>query len=195
MPGVTAGVSCDDETLVNLARGGDRSAGEELLLRHYEVAYRVACRLLGNTEDARDAVQDAVIKALAHLSDFDGRSGFKTWFLKIVHNTAIDSGRKRKRRPTLGLSDESRGNVEPSFEEDPDAPGLTQGDLRRILDEALVRLTLPIRTTFILFAESGLSYKEIAEIQDVPIGTVMSRLHYARHKLQSFLNLDEIEGI
>lgn len=194
MPGATAGVSCDDETLVNLARGGDRPACEELFRRHYEVAYRVACRLLANKDDALDVVQDAVIKALAHVKDFDGRSGFKTWFLRIVHNTAIDSGRKRKRRPSLGLSDESHMNAEPSFEEDP-ARGLTQRDLRRILDQALGRLTPTIRSTFILFAEAGLSYKEIADVQDVPIGTVMSRLHYARHKLQSFLNLDEITGI
>ena len=194
MPGAIAGVWCDDETLVNLARGGDRPACEELFRRHHEVAYRVAFRLLGNHDDALDSVQDGVIKALAHLKDFDGRSGFKTWFLRIVYNTAVDSSRKRKRRPTLGLSDDDRGGIEPATDDDP-ARGLNQKDLRRILDEALGRLSPTTRTTFILCAEAGLSYKEIADVQGVPIGTVMSRIHSARQKLQSFLNLDELEGI
>lgn len=194
MPGATAGVWCDDETLVNLARGGDRPACEELFRRHHEVAYRVAFRLLGNKDDALDSVQDGVIKALAHLKDFDGRSGFKTWFLRIISNTAIDSGRKRKRRPTLGLGDDERGGIEPATDDDP-ARGLNQQDLRRVLDEALGRLTTTTRITFVLYAEAGLSYKEIADVQSVPIGTVMSRIHSARQKLQSFLNLDELEGI
>ena len=81
---------------------------------------------------------------------------------------------------------------EPAHEEDP-AHGLHRKDLRRALDAALNRLTPATRTTFVLFAEAGLSYKEISDALDVPIGTVMSRLHYARHKLQSYL--EGIEGL
>jgi RNA polymerase sigma-70 factor (ECF subfamily) len=185
-------VDCDDETLVQLARGGDRPACEELFRRHRDPAYRVAFRMLGHHEDALDAVQEGFIKAIAHLGKFDGRSGFRTWLLRIVHNAAIDSGRKRKRRPSLGISDEENRPIDPACDDDP-ARGLNRQDLRRILDRALNRLSPKTRTTFILFAEENLSYKEIAEIQDVPIGTVMSRLSYARHKLQSYLDLDEIE--
>lgn len=94
----------------------------------------------------------------------------------------------------LGLGDNDQGASEPAFEDDP-TRGLNQQDLRRILDAALNRLTATTRTTFVLYAEAGLSYKDIADIQDVPIGTVMSRIHAARQKLQGFLNLDEIEGI
>jgi RNA polymerase sigma-70 factor (ECF subfamily) len=193
MPGAPAGVSSDDETLVHLARGGDRLACEELFRRHRDVAYRVAYRLLGHHDDALDAVQDGFIKALAHLDDFDGRSGFRTWLLRIVYNAAIDLGRKRKRRPLTGLGEDERNGSEPSLDDDP-ARDLNREDLRRILEAALNRLTPTTRSTFILFAEAGLSYKEIAETQNVPIGTVMSRLHYARHKLQSYLDLDEMEG-
>ncbi|MEJ7640354.1 MAG: RNA polymerase sigma factor [Singulisphaera sp.] len=192
MPEAPTGDSTPDETLVALAREGDRPAREELFRRHWGVAYRVAYRLLGHEHDAHDAVQEGLLKANVHLDDFDGRSGFRTWLLKIVTNAALDSGRKRKRRPTLGLGDGEGNGPEPAHEEDP-AHGLLRKDLRRALEVALNRLTPATRTTFVLFAEAGLSYKEISDALDVPIGTVMSRLHYARHKLQSYL--EGIEGL
>ena len=192
MPEAPTAVTTPDEILVALAREGDRPAREELFRRHWGVAYRVAYRLLGHEHDAHDAVQEGLLKANIHLDDFDGRSGFRTWLLKIVTNAALDSGRKRKRRPTLGLGDGEGNGPEPAREEDP-AHGLHRKDLRRALDAALNRLTPATRTTFILFAEAGLSYKEISDTLDVPIGTVMSRLHYARHKLQSYL--EGIEGL
>jgi RNA polymerase sigma-70 factor (ECF subfamily) len=195
----------DDEALVRLARGGDRAACEELFVRHRGIAYRVAFRLLGNEQDALDAVQDGLLKAFSALGDFDGRSGFRTWLVRVVTNAAIDLGRKRGRRAALGIvaghgfgpadpaDADGHRRPEPATDDDP-ARGLHREDLRRALDAALARLSTPIRTTFVLFAEAGLSYKEIAEAQNVPIGTVMSRLNHARKKLQSFLNLDEIEG-
>jgi RNA polymerase sigma-70 factor (ECF subfamily) len=196
MPGAPTGVlMSDDETLVTLARQGDRPACEELFHRHWDASYRVAYRLLGHEQDALDAVQDALLKAVAHLDDFDGRSGFRTWLLRIVHNAALDAGRKRKRRrPSLTLADgENPGGPDPPCLDDP-AQGLHRQDLRRQLDAALARLAPKIRETFVLFAESGLGYKEIAQIQEIPIGTVMSRLSYARQKLQLFLDLDQMEG-
>lgn len=194
MPEVATGVSTPDETLVVLARQGDRSACEELFHRHRTIAYSVAYRLLGHEQDAQDAVQDGLVKAIVHLSEFDGRSEFRTWLLRIIHNAALDLGRRRRRRPALSLVDSEANGAEPSCEDDP-ARGLHRQDLRRQINGALERLPWKIRETFVLFAEAGLSYKEIAEFQDIPIGTVMSRLNSARHKLQSYLNLDEIAGI
>src|SRR6185312_12247593 len=103
MPEASIATMATDEALVRLAREGDPSAREELFRRHWGVAYRVAYRLLGHDQDAQDATQDGMIKALSHLHDFDGRSGFRTWLLKIVTNSAYDAGRRRKRRTTLGL--------------------------------------------------------------------------------------------
>ena len=103
MPEASIGATATDEILVHLARRGDRSALEELFRRHWGVAHRVAFRLLGHDQDAQDATQECMIKALSHLNDFDGRSGFRTWLLRIVTNAAFDAGRKRKRRPTVGL--------------------------------------------------------------------------------------------
>lgn len=179
-PGESA---CSDEDLVRRAREGDLEARDELFGRSRDLAYRIAVRLLGQSDDAWDAVQDGFIKAFLHLGEFDGRSRFRTWLLRIVTNAARDVGRRRGRRPTVRLGDSSTDGADPSFEHDP-AQNLHTADLRRKLDAALARLSPQIRESFVLFAEGEMSYKEIAECQGVPIGTVMSRLHFARQKLQ-----------
>jgi len=179
---VLTGVQTPDEALVRSAREGDDSAREELFRRYRSDSYHYAYRLLGHEQDALDVVQESMLKAFAALGEFDGRSGFRTWLLRIVTNTAYDWGRRRKRRPR-GHDDEMTDR-EPATDDDP-ARRLYQQDLRMALDQALDRLSYTIRTTFILFAELGLSYKEIAEAQNVPIGTVMSRIHAAREKLQA----------
>lgn len=183
MTGVPA---APDETLVDLARGGDTAAREELFRRHFTLAHRVAYRLLGSDHDALDAVQDGFLKAVLHLGDFDGRSGFRTWLLRIVTNSALDQGRKRRRRPTLRLDEEAGESPATAAEVDP-ARGLHREDLRRSLNAALAKLSPDTRATFVMFAEAGMSYKDIAEAQNLPIGTVMSRLHFARQKLQKDL--------
>jgi RNA polymerase sigma-70 factor (ECF subfamily) len=188
------GVLTPDETLVDRSREGDGSAREELFHRHWGIAYRVAYRLLGHEQDAGDAVQEAFLKALTHLDDFDGRSGFRTWLLRIVTNAALDAGRRRGRRSALSLGETHTQGSEPACHDDP-AHGLYRQDLRRILDDALDRLSPDLRAAFVLFAEGGLSYKEIAAVQEIPLGTVMSRISGARRKLQSVLDLDRIDGI
>ena len=182
----------DDETLVRRARQGDPASRDELFRRHRGVAYRVAYRLLGNEHDAQDAVQDGLLKAFASLDDFDGRSGFRTWLVRVVTNAALDLGRKRGRRNVLsGLSARSlEGGRRP--DDDP-SRGLRRDDLRQALNAALGRLSPKLKTTFVLFAEGGLSYKEVAETQGVPIGTVMSRLHEARRRLQADPELKALE--
>ena len=194
MPEATIDVTASDDILVDLARKGDRPSMEELFRRHWGVAHRVAYRLLGHEQDAQDATQECMIKALNHLNDFNGQSGFKTWLLRIVTNAALDSGRRKKRRPTTGLgqTEGDAGPIEPSIDEDP-ALSLRRQDLRKALDAALDRISPKQRQTFVLFAEAGLSYEEIAEVQEVPIGTVMSRIYYARTKLQSYL--EGVDGL
>jgi len=192
MPEAAVDTSAPDEVLVGVARGGDRPALEELFRRHSGVAYRVAYRFLGNEHDARDAVQDGLLKAMIHLNAFDGRRGFRTGLLRIVTNAALDAGRKRKRRPTVGLGDGEAGGVEPTVDDDPTL-GLRRKDLEATLGAALDRLSPENRATFILYAEAGCSYKEIAAIQGKPIGTIMSRLHYARQKLQA--SLEGVDGL
>ncbi len=190
---LTTSVQTPDELLVRRAREGDAAAREELFQRHRGDSYRVAYRQLGNEQDALDVVQEAMLKAFSALGDFDGRSGFRTWLLKIVTNTALDWGRRRKRRPNGPAGENPDHSPDPAAD-DP-ARRLYQQDLRRALDQALGRLTPTIRSTFVLFAEAGMSYKEIAEAQCVPIGTVMSRIHAARVKLQADLDWDRLNGL
>jgi RNA polymerase sigma-70 factor (ECF subfamily) len=178
-----------DEQLLARFANGDREALEELFRRYRQLAYRVAFRLLGQEADALDAVQDGFIKALTHLSGFRGKSSFKTWLLRVVSNAALDLGRKRGRRETLSLDvarANGRGNEQPLASANP-AQGLEQADLRQLLDDALASLPEAQRRTFVLHADGDLSYREVAEAMGISIGTVMSRLFYARQKLRAYL--------
>jgi RNA polymerase sigma-70 factor (ECF subfamily) len=178
-----------DEQLLARFAAGEREALEELFRRYRLVAYRVAYRLLGQEADALDAVQDGFIKALTHLSGFQGKSSFKTWLLRVVSNAALDLGRKRGRREMLSL-DAAPGedaNVSPALSYQDPTEGLERADLRQLLDEALATLPEAQRRTFVLHADGDLSYREVAEVMGISIGTVMSRLFYARQKLRAYL--------
>jgi RNA polymerase sigma-70 factor (ECF subfamily) len=178
----------DNELLARLGCG-DRYALDELFRRYRLVAYRVAHRLLGNEADALDAVQDGFLKALTHLSGFQGRSTFKTWLLRVVSNAALDLGRQRGRRELLSLDavlPQEREPVSLAGAEEVSA-GLERADLRQALDAALALLPEAQRRTFVLHADAELSYREVAEVLGISIGTVMSRLFYARQKLRVYL--------
>lgn len=183
-----------DLALVQSARSGDDAARSELYERYRDDSYRVAYRLLSNEHDALDVVQEAMIKAFAGLDEFDGRCGFRSWLLRIVTNTALDWGRRRKRRSMVFEADAAAKSAELVMHDDPSAR-IQRQELRQILDQALDRLSPALRTTFVLHAELHLSYKEIAETQDVPIGTVMSRIHAARGKLQALLDWDRLKDL
>jgi RNA polymerase sigma-70 factor (ECF subfamily) len=175
--------------LARFARG-DRRAQDELFKRYRVLAYRVAHRLLGNEADALDAVQDGFIKALTHLSGFQGRSTFKTWLLRVVSNAALDLGRQRGRRETLSLNAVELGErerIDPLTIEN-QAGGLEREELRRMLERALATLPEAQRRTFVLHADAELSYREVADVLGISIGTVMSRLYYARQKLRVCLS-------
>jgi RNA polymerase sigma-70 factor (ECF subfamily) len=182
-------LALSDEALLKQAVAGERDSLEELFKRYRLVAFRVAHRLLGNEADALDAVQEAFVKALVHLPTFQGRSSFKTWMLRVVSNAALDLGRQRGRRETLSMDSlgvKYREECEPLVHVEP-ARDLERQDLRRKLHEALSQLPAAQRQTFVLHAEAELSYREVAEALDISIGTVMSRLYYARQRLRVLL--------
>ncbi|MBI1913817.1 MAG: RNA polymerase sigma factor [Planctomycetes bacterium] len=179
----------DDDCLLRRVAEGKREALEELFRRYRVAAYRVASRLLGNEADALDAVQEGFVKALTHLSGFQRRSSFKTWLLRVVSNAALDLGRQRGRREAVSLeaAEVRDANLSLLLVPDESAARLDRAELRRLLDQALQTLSEPQRQTFVLHAEAGLSYREVAEVMDISIGTVMSRLYYARQKLRNYL--------
>ncbi len=179
-----------DECLLARLANGEREALDQLFSRYRLVAYRVAYRLLGNEADALDAVQEGFIKVLTRLDSFEGRSTFKTWLLRVVSNAALDLGRQRGRRETRSLDVSDNGDPDspqPLTHDDP-ALGLERADLRRLLNEALTTLSEAQRQTFVLHAEAELSYRQVADVLGISIGTVMSRLYYARLRLREYLS-------
>src|SRR5262245_25149022 len=185
----TLQLAMSDEALLRQAAAGERDSLDELFKRYRLLAFRVAHRLLGNEADALDAVQEAFVKALVHLPSFQGRSSFKTWMLRVVSNAALDLGRQRGRREALSIDAAGpsfREDYEPVIESDP-GRDLERQDLRRKVHEALEQLPAAQRQTFVLHAEAELSYREVAEALGISIGTVMSRLYYARQRLRVLL--------
>jgi RNA polymerase sigma-70 factor (ECF subfamily) len=178
-----------DAALLEQFAAGNQRALDELFRRYRLVAYRVAYRLLGREADALDAVQDGFIKALTNLDRFRGHSSFKTWLLRIISNAALDIGRKRKREARIpqAPAEMTPDGFGPSTLPPADTE-LVRADLRRKIDEALARLPETQRETFVLHVDGGLSYREVAEALGISIGTVMSRLFYARQKLKAILS-------
>ncbi|MCZ2343458.1 MAG: RNA polymerase sigma factor [Bacteroidales bacterium] len=177
-----------ERLLVSRALQGDRVSLEELLLRYRFVAYRVAYRLLGNEADALDAVQDGFVNALTHMARFRAESSFKTWLLRVVSNAAMDLGRRRRRHDQRAIDCPQWDDLGLMDAHSP-PPGLAldRADLRRQLDCAISQLPESQRQTFVLHADGGLTYQEIADVQGISIGTVMSRLFYARQRLKILL--------
>ncbi len=176
-----------DRDLIDRILRGDRPALDRLLERHHAVAYRVACRLLRHEADALDAVQDGFVNVLSHLDRFRGQSSFRTWLLRIVSNAALDIGRSKQRRdsrfaaPAEDFQSVQDGRCAPLDH------GLQRADLRGLLDDALAELPPVQRQTFVLHVDGDLSYREVAEALGISIGTVMSRLFYARQRLRQSL--------
>jgi RNA polymerase sigma-70 factor (ECF subfamily) len=173
-----------DEALLARVARGDRAGLDELFRRYRAVAFRVAYRLLGNEADALDAVQEGFVNALTNLPGFRGQSSFKTWLLRIVTNAALDLGRTRRRRESRAVN----GWAGDDMPAPPTANGdLDRADLRDALDRALAVLPEAQRQTFVLHVDGGLSYREVADALGISIGTVMSRLFYARQRLKLLL--------
>lgn len=182
-----------DAVLLRQYLAGDRAALDDLFRRYRSVSYRIAYRLLGNEADALDAVQDGFVKALTNLERFRGLSSFKTWLLRIVSNAALDLGRQRRRDLRLhqAPANDTAERFGPAELPDPDSE-LARADLRRKIDLAMIRLPENQRQTFVLHVDGGMTYREVAESLGISIGTVMSRLFYARQKLRTLL-ADQVE--
>src|SRR5213083_1465751 len=183
--------SAEDKALVDASQKGDMQAFEELVLRHRDKIYARAFSMMRNEEDATDLSQEAWVKGWQRLKQFHGDSSFVTWMTRIVINLCLDQLRKHKRQRAESIEhlEEDLGGVErqmPTVTVNP-TEGLERMELRARIDRALNQLSYEHRTVLILHEFEDLEYKEIAKRMQCSIGTVMSRLFYARRKMANLM--------
>lgn len=191
MPAIKDYTKLEDVVLVKLAQKGEMPSFEELVARHRDKIYARAFSMMRNEDDAVDLSQEAWVKAWQRLVQFQGDSSFVTWMTRIVINLCLDQLRKHKRQraESIEAMDEESGGVErqmPVVTVNP-TEGLERGELRQRIDKALGQLSHEHRTVLILHEFEDLEYKEIAKRMECSIGTVMSRLFYARRKMAALM--------
>jgi RNA polymerase sigma-70 factor (ECF subfamily) len=185
--------SSDEIALVRRAQDGEMSAYDELVRRYQERIYATIYHMTSNHEDANDLAQDTFIKAYQALKSFKGGSSFYTWVYRIAVNKTINFLKQRKNRAQMSLND-----LDFNAEHDPDLVALISdktprreaglAELQEKLNEAMLKLSDYHRLVVTLHDVQGMSHEEIAKIMDCNIGTVRSRLFYARQQLQSYLS-------
>jgi RNA polymerase sigma-70 factor (ECF subfamily) len=183
----------DEDALVGRARRGDLEAYDELVRRYQERIYATVYHMTSNHEDANDLAQESFVKAFQALKTFKGGSSFYTWLYRIAVNKTINFLKQRKNRTHVSLND-----LDFNAEHDPDLVALISdktprreaglAELQEKLNAALLKLSEPHRLVVVLHDVQGLSHDEIAKIMECNIGTVRSRLFYARQQLQGYLS-------
>ena len=173
-----------DEILIERALQGDVSAFEELVERHRGIVFRVAARIVG-IDEAEDVSQDAFLRAFHRLDQYRGTATFRTWLLQITQNTALNALASRRRRPA-----EAAENPPEAPDPDPLRQPVTELERRerqQRLEHKLATLRPEYRSLLVLRDLEGLSYNEIADVLEMPLGSVKGRLHRARSELIELL--------
>ncbi|MSU33262.1 MAG: sigma-70 family RNA polymerase sigma factor [Pedosphaera sp.] len=183
--------SASDEELVKWSQCGATEAFEQLIFRHRDKIFARAMIMMRNEDQALELSQEAWVKAWQRLVQFQGDSSYTTWMTRIVINLCLDQLRRQKRVRVESIDEleEESGGVErlmPIIDSNPTV-GMEQVELRRHIDEALGQMSEAHRTVVVLHEFEGLEYKEIAKRVGISMGTVMSRLFYARRRLATLL--------
>ena len=182
-----------DYAIVRRVQEGEVGAFDQLVLKYRERVYGVVYNLTSNREDAADLTQDAFIKAFQSINRFQRQSSFFTWLYRIAINSTLTHLRKQRLRTFFSLEkvDEDDHVSAEVIAALTDATGADREtftrELQEKLNEAMQKLSIKHRTVITLFEIDGLSHQEIAEVMDCSVGTVRSRLHYAKQLLQSEL--------
>jgi RNA polymerase sigma-70 factor (ECF subfamily) len=182
-------VSADEQELVRRATAGDLEAFNQIVLTYQDVAYSVAYRMLRDQDAAADAVQDGFLKAYRALDGFQG-GNFRSWLLRIVTNTCYDVLRARQRRGTDSIDDfafaQDHNTYLVDHAERPEAYA-ERMELNRFIEAGIQALPPDQRAVLVLCDVHGYAYDEIAEIVELPMGTVKSRISRARSRLRDYL--------
>ncbi len=183
----------EDAQLVNAARNGDMHAYDQLIRRYQERVYATIYHMTSNHEDANDLAQETFIKAYSALKSFKGDSSFYTWVYRIAVNKTINFLKQRKNKVSLSLND-----MDFNIENDPELVAFVSdktprrdaalAELQEKLNGAMQKLSEDHRMVVTLHDVQGLSHEEIANIMECNVGTVRSRLFYARQQMQAYLS-------
>ena len=173
-----------DDTLIQQTRLGKLESFETLVQRHGDVVYRVAARIVGR-DDAHDVSQDAFLRAFHRLDRFRGTAPFRSWLLQITQNVALDYLARRRRQPTGPLGDDDSA-ADPDPHRQP-VSTLERAERQERLERKLSLLRPDYRSLLVLRDLEDLSYDEIAQALDMPLGSVKGRLHRARGDLIELL--------
>ena len=183
----------DEQVLVRRAKEGDLPAYDELIQRYQERIYATVYHMTANHEDANDLGQETFIKAYKALKSFKGDSSFYTWIYRIAVNKTINFLKQRRNRTYMSLND-----VDFNLEHDPEMVALVShntphraaklSELHEKLNVALLKLSEVHRMVVVLHDVQGMPHEEIGKIMDCNVGTVRSRLFYARQQLQALLS-------
>jgi RNA polymerase sigma-70 factor, ECF subfamily len=171
-----------DQELVTACQNGSRQAFNTLVVRHKDRLYSVAARLVGEHGEAEDIAQETFLRAYQKIGEFRGASQFSTWLYRICHNLCLNHLHKKKQE----IADDTITEILP----DPSAGACEQligHEQRQVIQHALSRLKHEFREVIILYHAEHLPYEEIADVLDLPVGTVRSRLHRGRGELKDLL--------
>ena len=188
------GFPAEEVEWARAAAAGDKACFARLVEKHKSSVFGLCYRLVGSIDEARDAAQEAFVRAYTSIAAFDARQPFGAWVLRIARNHCIDL--LRRRRPTLTLVSEGRGeDPEPGVAPEPadqfavgGEQAVQESEAQRDLDAAVAALPPRYREVIALFHVQHRSYAEIAETLGVPMGTVMTWLHRARKELKAQLS-------
>jgi len=190
----TTGVSIDESVLVEQCRRGDSAATERLILKYQNRIYNVILRMCGNEADAAELSQETFVKVIENIGKFEGRSRFYTWLFRIAVNLTLNYCSRSVRLGTASLDAEYGGQAGQSLREfladeaSPDpATAAANKELGELIEKALAKLDDAQRTVVVLRDIEGMNYAQIAEVLDIELGTVKSRLSRARGNLREML--------
>jgi RNA polymerase sigma-70 factor (ECF subfamily) len=176
----------DDDQRISATLAGNTAAFGELVLNYQDRLYNTLVHVIGNAEDARDIVQEAFVQAFIKLETFQHASAFYTWLYRIAFNVAISF--RRRRRPVVSIDcGYPSSGVGPVDRQNNPTQHLEQEERCRQVRRALTQLSEEHRSILVLREIDGCCYETIADILDLPIGTVRSRLHRARLQMREQL--------
>lgn len=177
----------NEELLLQQSRDGDIASFEALVEPYQRYIYNIAYRMVGNEEDAKDMAQDALIKVYKNIGKFEGKSKFTTWIYRITVNVCQDALRRKKHVVSLDEAIETKDSevkMQVAGDEYEPEKVLEQNEVKRLVHDGLNRLPEKYKTLLILRELQGLSYQEISECLELPIGTVRSRLSRSKEALK-----------